>query len=185
MKDSWSYTVSKRIGDLIQANYIVRKINKKNRLQFMGLRLKASDNIPKEQLAELIENEAMSLQEVLRAPYNGWVKPWCVRATSGHSNEESLLVKLDPSYIAFQPSLELCLAIGGAFHTTSTLALKSIATHGLVPGQGSSRLCTHFGCFAPFDPRNRTTRNVHISVNSEIGTKLDTKKMPLLDTVAP
>ena len=43
---------------------------------------------------------------------------------------------------------------------TPSISLKSIATYGLVPGQGSSRLCIHFGCFAPFDGRNRTTKSV-------------------------
>ena len=158
-EDNWSSTVAKRINLLVQANYIMKRFTKKCRLQFMGVRLTAADQISQEELNELTEGSGMSLEGVLAAPYNGFIKPWCVRATSGHSADDCMLVKIDPCYVACYPTPELCRTLGGAYHLTSSISLKSIATYGLVPGQGSSRLCIHFGCFAPFDGRNRTTKS--------------------------
>ena len=72
-----------------------------------------------------------------------------------------LTVRLDPSFIAFRPTLSLCKMLGGAYHTTSLQALGSVARDGLVPGRGSFRLSAHLGCFAPFDTaRSEATKAV-------------------------
>ena len=137
--DDWSATVAKRINLIVQANYIMKKFTKKCRLQFMGVRLTAEDRISQEELDELTDRSGLSLNEVLAGPYNGFIKPWCVRATSGHSADDCMLVKIDPCYVACYPTPELCRTLGGACHLTPSISLKSIATYGLVPGQGSSR----------------------------------------------
>ena len=98
--DNWSATVAKRINLIVQANYIMKKFTKKCRLQFMGVRLTAEDRISQEELDELTDRSGLSLNEVLAGPYNSFIKPWCVRATSGHSADDCMLVKIDPCYVA-------------------------------------------------------------------------------------
>ena len=69
------------------------------------------------------------------------------------------MIHLDPTKIAFHPTAQLVNDLGGGFHATSIRNIHGIINDGILPGgpQGS-RLSTHFGVYAPWDPRNRVTK---------------------------
>ena len=88
----------------------------------------------------------------IRRERNGWWQPWCVRASSGHSD------------FGFARPAKLCNILfpnmsdrlGGAFHVTKASALEGIILRGIVPGGNDSarRLAVHFGVFAPWGREN-------------------------------
>ena len=77
-------------------------------------------------------------------------------------------MELDPHKFAICPPLSLVNQIGGAFHATSCRNLFSIVERGILPGTSiqddhysrydTGRLHSYYGVFAPWDPRNTTTR---------------------------
>ena len=85
---------------------------------------------------------------------HGGRQPWCIRASSGHSD------------FGFARPAELCNILfpnmsdrlGGAFHVTKP-SLEGIMLRGIVPGGNDSarRLAVHFGVFAPWDSENIST----------------------------
>ena len=88
-----------------------------------------------------------------------WIRPWAVRATSGHSVDRYSAVRLDPTKIAYHPTLQVMQDLGGGFHSTSIRNIYGIINDGILPGgPHGTRLSTHFGVFAPWDPRNLVTR---------------------------
>ena len=92
----------------------------------------------------------------IRREHGGWWQPWCIRASSGHSD------------FGFARPAELCNILfpnmsdrwGGAFHVTKPSALEGIILRGIVPGGNDSarRLAVHFGVFAPWDSENISTK---------------------------
>ena len=88
--------------------------------------------------------------------HGGWWQPWCIRASSGHSD------------LGFARPAELCNILfpnmsdrlGGAFHVTKPSALEGIILRCIVPGGNDSarRLAVHFGVFAPWDSENISTK---------------------------
>ena len=92
----------------------------------------------------------------IRREHGGWWQPWCIRASSGHSD------------FGFARPAELCNILfpnmsdrlGGAFHVTKPSALEGIILRGIVPGGTDSarRLAVHFGVFAPWDSENISTK---------------------------
>ena len=92
----------------------------------------------------------------IRHEHGGWWQPWCIRASSGHSD------------FGFARPAELCNILfpnmsdllGGAFHVTKPSALEGIILRGNVPGGNDSarRLAVHFGVFAPWDSENISTK---------------------------
>lgn len=93
----------------------------------------------------------------LEEPFNGWIMPVAVRATSRHSY--NIRVPLDPIMMMRRLDLRTALKLKGAYHVTSPTYLKSILKNGLMPGgwQGK-RIMNFFIVFPPWDERNRVTR---------------------------
>ena len=94
-----------------------------------------------------------------------WIKPWAIRASSGHTRSRSTVMELDPSKFALSASMSLLSQMQGAYHATEIHNLYSIMTDGLKPGsdlidqgRSSGRLHSYFGVFPPWDPRNKVTR---------------------------
>ena len=86
----------------------------------------------------------------------GWYRPWCVRATTGHSD----FGFMSSSALASRYSARMGDVLADAFHVTYVENLPSIARCGLVPGGigGGNRLALHFGAFAPWDKMNLVTK---------------------------
>ena len=81
---------------------------------------------------------------------DGWYRPWCIRATTGHGD----FGFMSSSALANRYSARMGDSLGGAFHVTY------IVRCGLVPGGigGGNRLALHFGAFAPLDKMNLATK---------------------------
>ena len=86
----------------------------------------------------------------------GWYRPWCIRATTGHSD----FGFMSSSALANRYSARMGDALGGAFHVTYVENLPNIVCCGLVPGGigGGNRLALHFGAFAPWDKMSLATK---------------------------
>ena len=124
-----------------------------------------------DQIAELQGNRNTQREQQYLTQCDGWVRPWAVRAVSGHSghpDSEQNLVELDPDRFAISPSRTLMNELGGAYHATSCRHLQSIAERGILPGASievtygsrheAGRLHSCYGIFPPWDQRNTTTR---------------------------
>ena len=85
----------------------------------------------------------------------GWYRPWCIRATTGHSDSKFMT----SSALANRYSARMDDALAGAFHVTYVENLPNIVRCGLVPGGigGGNRLALHFGAFAPWYKMNLAT----------------------------
>ena len=105
----------------------------------------------------------------LRQPHleqtDNWVKPWAIRASSGHTRSRSTVMELDPSKFTLSASMSLLNEMKGAYHATEIENLYTIMTDGLKPGsdlieqgRSSGRLRSYFAVFPPWDHRNRLTR---------------------------
>eukprot|EP00439_Symbiodinium_sp_Y106_P043044 s1558_g5.t1 len=166
-------------GSLLAA----RQRNGKVRLQFLGVKGKDPPEGPqrigwagsdmmvprRDQIAELQGNRNTQREQQYLTQCDGWVRPWAVRAVSGHSahpDSEQNLVELDPDRFAISPSRTLMKELGGAYHATSCRHLQSIAERGILPGASievtygheAGRLHSYYGIFPPWDQRNTTTR---------------------------
>ena len=169
-------------GNLLAA----RQLNGKVRLQFLGVRVKDPPEGPqrvgwagsdmmlprRDQIAELQGNRNTQREQQYLTQCEVWVRPWAVRAVSGHSahpDSEQNLVELDPCRFAISPSRTLMNELGGAYHATSCRHLQSIAERGILPGASievtygsrheAGRLRSYYGyIFPPWDKRNTTTR---------------------------
>ena len=60
----------------------------------------------------------------------GWYRPWCIRATTGHSD----FGFMSSSALASRYSARMGDVLGGAFHVTYVENLPNIVRRGLVPG---------------------------------------------------
>ena len=90
---------------------------------------------------------------VILSRCDGWYRPWCIRATTGHSD----FGFMSSSALANRYSARMGDSLGGAFHVTYVENLPGIVRCGLVPG-GGNRLALHFGAFAPWDKMNLATK---------------------------
>jgi hypothetical protein len=88
---------------------------------------------------------------------NAFVRPYAIRAASGHSSIDIL----DPESLAATVPQGISSYVSGIFHITDMNNLSNIFRHGLHPGgmQKSSRMDVHFMAFFPTDPRNEYMRN--------------------------
>eukprot|EP00439_Symbiodinium_sp_Y106_P022887 s4429_g2.t2 len=134
-------------GKLLNA----RKQGGKIRLQFLGVRLKeppagpynlgaAGSNMMvsrQDQSTELQRDHNTRHEQQWLGQCDGWIRPWAVRALSGHAvhyDPAKNLMELDPHKFAICPPLSLVNQIGGAFHATSCRNLFSIVERGILPG---------------------------------------------------
>ena len=92
----------------------------------------------------------------IRREHGGWWQPWCIRASSGHS-DFGLARPAELCNILFPNMSD---RLGGAFDVTKPSALEGIILRGIVPGgnDSSRRLAVHFGEFAPWDSENISTK---------------------------
>ena len=92
----------------------------------------------------------------IRRERGGWWQPWCIRASSGHSDFG--FARPDELCNILFPNMSDC--VGGAFHVTKPSALEGIILTGIVPGGNNSarRLAVHFGVFAPWDGENNLAK---------------------------
>ena len=143
---------NERLQLLINGNLIsARKPNGKIRLQFLGVRLKeppagpynlgaAASNMMvsrQDQITELQRDPSTRHEQRWLGQCDGWIRPWAVRALSGHTvhyDPTKNLMELDPHKFAISPPLSLVNQIGGAFHATSCRNLFSIVERGILPG---------------------------------------------------
>ncbi|CAE7562288.1 unnamed protein product, partial [Symbiodinium microadriaticum] len=159
---------NERLQLLFQGNMIAAtKRNKaKIRLQFLGVRVKdpgtevlgsAGSNMlvsVQDQITEIQNNDHCRHGQRYLNMCNGWVKPWAVRATSGHSahsDPQNNLLQLDKNRFAISPSMTLLQRLGGAFHATACRNLDSIVTQGIMPGSEDPD--------GDFDHRENTVRH--------------------------
>ena len=137
---------NERLRLLFQGNYINAKKQKgaKIRLQFLGVRVKeppaglynlghpgADMLVSREsQLEELQSSRSKRYVRQWLPSCDGWVRPWPVRAVSGHSTHpdpSNDLIEIDPLQVLFfSPSMSLLSQLGGSFHATACRNMQSI-----------------------------------------------------------
>ena len=182
-----------RIQAIIDGNLIgSRGRNGKIRLQFLGVRVKDPPEGPNpigsvgtnnlvtrtDQVSELRAGESTRHQCQYLESCDEWVRPWAVRAVSGHSKSSTPgnnLVEVDQNRFAISPSNSLMETLGGCYHATDCRNARSIVDRGLVPGaqlEGaayygntyeSGRIHSYLGLFPPWDTRNFTTKDRVVS----------------------
>ena len=124
---------SRRLRALMKANWAVGQRTQRFRLQFLGIKVcplaghivsgepGSSQPVSMEtQIAELPSSRDTSFED--SNVYIGedvWIRPWAVRATSGHSVDRYSAIRLEPTKIAYRPSLQVMQDLGGGFHSTS------------------------------------------------------------------
>ena len=177
---------NERVQLIINGNVLsARKPNGKVRLQFLGIRVKEPPAGPYtlgsagsdmmisrfDQLAEVQRDPNLRRNQAYIGASDGWVRPWAVRALSGHTvhyDPEKNLMEIDPRKFAISPSLSLVNQIRGAYHATSCRNLLPIVERGILPGTSiqdaqyarydTGRLHSCFGVFPPWDSRNTTAK---------------------------
>ena len=143
---------NERLQLIINGNVLSsRKPNGKVRLQFLGIRVEEPPAAPYtlgsagsdmmvstfDQITEINHDPSLRRHQQYLGQCDGWVRPWAVRALSGHTvhyDPEKNLMELDPHKFAISPSLSLVNQIGGAYHATSCRNLLSIVERGILPG---------------------------------------------------
>ncbi len=149
---------AKRTGWIVSLTVGEARTKGKNRFQILSLR--ATDNEEVIQAIKQYEITPPLPGDDVVKNYDGWLMPIAVRATSGHSMDNSSMVPINPYSFIRRLDLKSALQLQGAFHVTSPQNLKSILKYGIVPGGNErNRLMTYFGVFAPWDARNRCTRH--------------------------
>ncbi|CAE7705382.1 unnamed protein product [Symbiodinium sp. KB8] len=177
--------MQRRLQLLINGNYFnFCGGDGKLRLQFLGVRLIPPESVPDDfnAMAPAFSNSLVHVEtmrtEIRRDQRTRhltnehleqtgfWIRPWAVRATTGHSRSTNTVMTLDPSRFALSASRSLMEQIGGAYHATEIYNLNAIVTEGLKTGsdmmelgRSSGRLHIYFGIFPPWDPRNKLTRS--------------------------
>ena len=133
--------------------------HKKSRFQILAARFPSIMN-PNDARAARQELAYMGVdQNEIDAVFgrrDGWYRPWCIRATTGHSD----FGFMSSSALANRYSARMGDLLGGAFHVRYVENLPSIVRCGLVPGGigGGNRLALRFGAFAPWDKMNLATK---------------------------
>ena len=201
---------NERLQLIINGNVLSsRKPNGKVRLQFLGIRVKEPPAAPYtlgsagpdmmvstfDQITEINHDPGLRRHQQYLGQCDGWVRPWAVRALSGHTvhyDPEKNLMELDPHKFAISPSLSLVNQIGGAYHATSCRNLLSIVERGILPGTSiqedqyarydTGRLHSYYGVFAPWDSRNTTTKQ-RVSGRGNHAMPLAVLYIPTVDLV--
>ena len=135
-----------RIGLIVELTVAEYRYKGKARFQVMGL--KASDQGDARAIAKHHKFSTQSSGEsCLDDPYNGWIMPVAVRASSGHSKD--IRVPLDHTRLFKRLDLRTAVGLQGAYHVTSPSNLESILKEGLAPGgTEGKRLMSYFGVFS-------------------------------------
>ena len=209
-RDQRLHIYNERLQLIVNGNILsAKKPGGKVRLQFLGIRVKEPPAGPYT-LSPAGSNMMVSrfdqLTEVQRDPYlrrnqayigasDGWVRPWAVRALSGHAvhyDDEKNLMELDPHKFAISPSMSLVNQIGGAYRATSCRNLLPIVERGILPGTSiqeaqyarydTGRLHSYFGVFPPWDARNTTTKQ-RVNGHGNHAMPLVVLHIPVLDLV--
>ncbi|OLP75894.1 hypothetical protein AK812_SmicGene44242 [Symbiodinium microadriaticum] len=195
----------RRLQLLIDGNYInYRGGDRKLRLQFLGVRLAPSPNPQcvragepafshrivdmETQYQELrCSQDTQNLRQEHLEQTANWVKPWAIRASSGHTRCRATIMELDPSKFALSAPLTLPGQIQGAYHATEHYNLNTIMNEGIKTGRDmigqcrtSGRLHSYWGVFPAWDPRNKVTRN---RSTTDQRTPLVTLYIPIIDLV--
>ena len=117
---------------------------KKSRFQILAARFPSIMN-PNDARAARQELAYMGVdQDEIDAVFgrcDGWYRPWCIRATTGHS---------DFGFVSSSALANRYSARMGAFHVTYVVVPGGIG--------GGNRLALHFGAFAPWDKMNLATK---------------------------
>ena len=132
---------SEDCSSLLVPNY--KSGDGKLRLQFLGIRLAPSPNpdavaagepplsqrmvgveTPYQELQR--DQETQNIGHDLLQQNDNWIKPWAIRAASGHSHSRSTIMELDPSKFALSASLSLLNQLQGAYHATEYCNLQMI-----------------------------------------------------------
>ena len=168
-----------RYSQLIMATYVEWRNKGRVRLQFLGIRMSKPTDTTAEIPGRVIDGSTVSFEDQrieierqypnsnilqrIQAHCDRWVKPWAIRATSGHKCKvgyNRVIPRMEST--AFKLSQDICRSVGGAFHVTGIENLPSIYENGLMPGcqvfSGNARISLHFGAYAPWDSRNVSTR---------------------------
>ena len=143
-RDQRMRVYNERLQLIINGNLLNgRKQGGKIRLQFLGVRLKEPSAGPyslgaagsnmmvsrQDQITELQRDHNTRHEQQWLGQCDGWIRPWAVRALSGHTvhyDPAKNLMELDPHKFAICPPLSLVNQIGGAFHATSCRKLFSM-----------------------------------------------------------
>ena len=161
-----------RLQMLMKANCVVGMKTGRYRLQFLGIKVcplaahltsgEPWSHAPVSIDTQIAENQYYDETDYEKEVYmmeDAWIRPWAVRATSGHSVDRQSVVKLDPNKIAYHPTIQAMNDLGGGFHSTSIRNIHGIINEGILPGGPyGSRVSTHFGVFAPWDDRNLVSK---------------------------
>ena len=201
---------NERLQLIINGNILsAKKPDGKVRLQFLGIRVKeppagpytlgaAGSNMMVsrfDQVTEVQRDPDLRCNQAWLGQSDGWVRPWAVRALSGHTvhyDPEKNLMELDPHKFAISPSMSLVNQIGGAYHATSCRNLLPIVERGILPGTSiqeaqyarcdTGRLHSYFGVFPPWDARNISTKQ-RVSGRGNLAMPLVVLHVPVLDLV--
>ena len=112
---------SRRLRALMKTNWAVGQRTQRFRLQFLGIKVCPH-------AARLVSGEIAELQSSRDTSYEDsnvyvgedvWIRDWAVRATSGHSVDRYSAIRLDPTKIAYHPTLQVMQDLGVGFHSTS------------------------------------------------------------------
>ena len=201
---------NERLQLIINGNLLnARKQGGKIRLQFLGVLLKeppagpsnlgaAGSNMMvsrQDQITELQRDQSTWHEQQWLGQCDGWIRPWAVRALSGHTvhhDPAKNLMELDPHKFAISPPLSLVNQIGGAFHATSCRNLFSVVERGILLGTSiqddqyarydTGRLHSFYGVFAPWDSRNTTTKQ-RVSGRGNSGMPMAVLYIPTVDLI--
>lgn len=126
-------TRNSRIGLIVELTVAESRQQGKRRFQIMGLKANDQGDI-KEISKHLQFSPPTAGKSPFGDPYNGWIMPVAVRATSGHSKYG--FITLDPVRLFKRLDLRTAVRLQGAYHVTSPSNLESILREGMVPGKG-------------------------------------------------
>ena len=144
-----------RTGLIVDLAVTENRTRGKPRFQILGLKAKDQQELTKIVNAYQLDPPLPGVKP-LEGPYNGWITPVAVKATSGHSYD--VKVPLDPMRMMRQLDLKTALKLKGAYHVRSPRYLESILRNGLMPGGGQGRIVSFFRVFLFWGERNRVTR---------------------------
>ena len=195
--------LNRRLQMLFDGNRLNFDDSGKIRLQFLGIRVSeppdpddvVHDAQPFERRTVSMDVQKQKLRLHDSTRYinqerldhsDSWVRPWAIKATSGHSVDRRSVMEIDPSKFAIAASNSLLNQFSGAYHVTEYYNLRSIMEEGSKAGRdlvgdhsSSGRLRSHW-VFPPWDQNNRVTRS-RSSVERCI--PLVTLYVPILDII--
>ena len=137
----------RRLKLLMKANWAVGQRTHRYRLQFLGVKVcplpaNVQSGNPFEPVPVSIDVQIAENQNGYDANFEDvsiytqddvWIRPWAVRASSGHSHDRHSVIHLDANKIAFHPTAQLVDELGGGFHATSIRNIHGIINDGILP----------------------------------------------------